>query len=110
MHVIVGNQTGKSDDWEHIGFAGNSINASKEVKKALITGKYREVLALSSSGGTPIRKRKSFSQLSNGARPEPAPAPAAEAAPEPEAIQAEAEEAPAPKASKKAAKKKSGLV
>lgn len=107
MHAIVGDQTGKGD-WKHIGFAGNSLTASAAVKEALKTGGYREVLALPSSGGTPIRKRRSFSQMSNGARPEPAPQPAA--APKSEAIEVE-EEVEAPKASKKAAKKKSsGLV
>lgn len=106
MHVIVADKTG-TGDWVHLEFANNSIHASKLVKEAIVTGKYREVIAIPNNGGTPIRKRRSFSHLSNGARPSLAPAaPVEESAPEPAP-----EEVPAKKAAKKAAKKKaSGLV
>lgn len=100
MYTIVADETGRGD-WVHLDFAQNKLSAMQEVKKHLVSNKFREVIALPESSAT-VRKKRSFSSLKNGATRENITVASTSAA----------EQEPAKKQAKKKASKKeaSGLV
>ena len=107
MLTIIADRTG-SGSWEHVDFATNNLHARIRVKELISTNEYREVIAIPHSAAT-VKKKRSYSHLTNGARPAQAPAPVAEVK-----VEAAVEEEPVAKKApkKKSAKKKatSGLV